>query len=316
MSLSQTSASLRPRRHHAPFEKGVYEVAPLLRPLGASDAVFEIDEDFSRFREEKLRSLLKHPERHVCEHRLLPEQRARAVRFFVERLLLDEAKLFEWDPKLRVLHATVTGETLSFDETWKLRDFSTRTSIKTTDALVALALQVPEDFSIWTCDKDDDWMAYASVCLPNHWAPEEKIGRNFFAVHEPVAESGPMLRSSKQLVQGMIGRGPFVRFAWGVATDTRLNHHPQEPVGRRFDPERPELYVRVERQTLHGFPEENFSFFTIRTSFENVSELAKSPELSAALKGALKSMTPASLVYKGLAESLDSILNWLDDLSP
>ncbi len=308
--------SLRPRRHHTPFDKGVYEVGPLLRPLGAADAVFEIDEDFRVFREEKIRSLTTLPTRYVCEARLSPEQRSRAVRFFVERLLHDEASCFEWSPGRRILQARLTGETLRFDEAWNLVEFSTSTSVRTSDALVALALQIPEDFSIWTCNESDDWMAYVSVCLPNHWAPEEKIGRNFFAVHEPVAESAPMLRSSRQLVQGMIHRGPFVRFAWGVATDTRLNHHPLEPVGRRFDPSRPELYVRVERQTLHGFPEENFSFFTIRSSFENVADLAQTPELKAALKNALLSMTPASLVYKGLSESLDSILNWLDDLSP
>jgi dimethylamine monooxygenase subunit A len=316
MSATRTPVSLRPRRHHTPFDKGVYEVGPLLRPLGAADAVFEVDEDFMRFREEKLRSLTTHPTRYVCEHRLLPEQRSRAVRFVVERLLQDEAPYFEWNPERRSLKAQLTGETLHFDETWNLLDFSTSTDVKTSDPLVALALQIPEDFSIWTCDEADDWMAYVSVCLPNHWAPEDKIGRNFFAVHEPVAESAPMLRSSKQLVQGMIQRGPFVRFAWGVATDTTLNHHPLEPVGRRFDSARPELYVRVERQTLHGFPRENFSFFTIRSSFENVADLAQTPELRDALKNALLSMTPASLVYKGLSESLDSILNWLDDLSP
>ncbi len=76
-----------------------------------------------------------------------------------------------------------------------------------------------------------------------------------------------------QLLNSLVNKGPFVRFAWGLATDRYLNHHPIAPEGkntrfwegRRFDPDNPELYLRVERQVTHGFPEIDAFMFTIRT---------------------------------------------------
>ena len=85
------------------------------------------------------------------------------------------------------------------------------------------------------------------------------------------------------LLQGILQKGPFVRFAWGVGTDNRLNHHPAPPPGktelewggRRFDPKNPKLYARVERQVLWAIPNKNRALFTIRTYFQDMAEMKK-----------------------------------------
>ncbi len=312
-----------PVAHYYPFDKGVYQVAPLLRPFGSAfgnpesveNKVFQIDSDFPDYHREKLRSLSTHPHRYIAESRLSPSQRRCATHFMLKHLEHEYPELIRRETdRVVFLH---TGDTLLLDAQGEAHQaIAAAPEIQAlgpqgSDPLVILALQIQEDFSLWTYDDSGDWMAYASICYPNHWAPEDKIGKNFFQVHEPVAEAGPMLRSSTQLVQGMVHRGPFVRFAWGVATDTRLNHHPLEPQGRHFDPQNPQLWVRAERQTLHGFPDERLSFFTIRTYFEDVAAFKHEARLRDALRAALESMTPASRVYKGLDRTLGDVLRWL-----
>jgi hypothetical protein len=67
----------------------------------------------------------------------------------------------------------------------------------------------------------------------------------------------------------------MVRFAWGLSTDTPLNHHPEPPMnilplqwqGRNFDPNNPRLYLRIERQVIWGLPKYEAVLFVIRTYF-------------------------------------------------
>jgi hypothetical protein len=130
-----------------------------------------------------------------------------------------------------------------------------------------------------------------------------------------------MLRHYRPMLEAIVKKGSFQRFAWGVATDTQLNHHPTPPPnvsldtwhGRSFDEQNPELYVRVERQTLTGFQEENAILFTIRTYFLDVKKLEKTHIL--ALYQAIKGMSEQSQIYKGVKEKKEKILNWLEKLA-
>lgn len=161
------------------------------------------------------------------------------------------------------------------------------------------------------------------LCYPNHWSAEEKIGKDFAAVHAPVAAIDKINQRSQAIVNTIIARDPMVRFAWGLSTDTRLNHHPTIPLdiqvelwqGREFNLHSPRLYLRIERQTIWGLPEYEAALFTIRTYFRDCSAIKKDPILRPKLVAALDSMTADSLVYKGLAESKDSILRWLNNES-
>ena len=158
------------------------------------------------------------------------------------------------------------------------------------------------------------------LCYPNHWSAEEKIGRDFATVHLPVAGIEKINQRAKAIVNTMIERKPMVRFAWGLSTDTRLNHHPIPPsdikskewLGRKFDINNPKLFLRIERQVMWEIPENNAAIFTIRTYFRDCKIIKTNPVLNHQLISAIQSMTPESLKYKGLSESKDDILNWLN----
>jgi hypothetical protein len=119
----------------------------------------------------------------------------------------------------------------------------------------------------------------------------------------------------------MVEKGPYVRFVWGFATDSRLNHHPEPPPGedpgvwrgRSFHPDRPEspFTLRVERQVLLGLPELSASLFAIRVLFIPGERVRARPEWRELLLGALRSMTPESRSYKGLDGSFDEVVAWL-----
>jgi hypothetical protein len=180
--------------------------------------------------------------------------------------------------------------------------------------LDALALTVQEDLAVIQRDGDRHWLAAIHLCFPNHWAAEDKIGQPVAAIHAPVAGIEPINRQADKLVDAMIhATTGFVRFAWGIATDTELNHHPANPRGRQFDRKNPRAFLRIERQTIWGFPEVDASLFTIRTYFEDLAELPVAQR--AKVITAIESMTPAQLAYKGLAGGRDDLLSWLRQLS-
>jgi hypothetical protein len=179
--------------------------------------------------------------------------------------------------------------------------------------LDAIAMKLQEDLAVIQRDGGRHWLAAIHLCFPNHWAAEDKIGKTFAEIHAPVAGIEPINRQADKMVDAMINATEgYVRFAWGIATDNKLNHHPGNPRGRRFDRNNPRAFLRIERQTIWGFPDVEASLFTIRTYFE---DLAKTdPDKRAKVISAIESMSLASLAYKGLAESRDDLLAWLRSL--
>jgi hypothetical protein len=280
--------------------------------------VFLFDANYARYREAKLRARAERLETYYPQPvRLDPELRGAAVRFIVETLARESPQFFALKTSADgfELQSALTQERFVFSAGGELREQETSVTPKFRDGLDALATVLQEDVAVWQRAVDgSEWLAAVHLCFPNHWAAEDKVGRAFNAVHAPVAGFERLAKAAPSLIDGIITKGPFVRFAWGVATDAELNHHPRAALqGRQFDPQKPELYLRIERQTLHGFPKQNGSLFTIRTYFLNCATELSAPE-RAALASAIRSMTPESLVYKGLAQSREAVLEWLSNI--
>jgi hypothetical protein len=181
-------------------------------------------------------------------------------------------------------------------------------------------MQVQEDLAIVSSVGTDadrrHWLSAVHLSFPNHWAAEDKIGRTFPVIHAPVAGMEQMNRQADQIVRVMLGATDgLVRFAWGVTWDDELNHHPQPPPGAvrrpRFDPLRPAAFLRVERQTVWGFPEVGAALFTIRTYLYDVAQLGRDRGRAGQLAAALASMSDASVAYKGLAGAREALARWL-----
>ncbi|UCE90017.1 MAG: DUF3445 domain-containing protein, partial [Pseudomonadota bacterium] len=315
---------------YLPFLQGRYDVTPGLYRVGtdfgngaADQQLFQFDGQFVHYRAAKLAARRENPSKYICTDGLTAEVAHTVNAHLAHQLAAEHPGRFTFGSTAnRVrLDCALTGETLHFDGHYKLLTTEPREGVTPPylHGLDALACQLQEDLAVVAADKDGDQVCAIHLCFPNHWAPQDKIARSFHAIHAPVPGMAPINRKAAQLITAMIHKGPFVRFAWGLATDTRLNHHPVAPpgedpacwAGRSFDADCPKLYLRVERQTTVGFPEVNAALFTIRSYFYDVAQIRREPAACAPLVSAIESMSGTQLAYKGLARDRDAIVAWL-----
>jgi hypothetical protein len=314
-----------------PFQKGRYEVAPGLLPLtqdfgnGAWDQrLFQIGNDFQAFRTQFDENRTKEAiQKYVILSKTADSQAVGTIAAFILKKIAEENQdrvgLQDLGPELE-FQSNLTHE--------RFRVSARANSVKVVEGKIhfenawdAAGAQVPEDLAIWKLNEDgSEEIEALHLNAPNHWAAQDKIGRSFASVHAPIAHIEKIVPWAVKILNGIIKSGPYVRFAWGVGTDQRLNHHPTPPPGiaentwsgRRFDLTHPKLYTRVERQVLWGFPELNRALFSIRTYFHDVEDLKFNHKSALeGLKSAIECMTPEALVYKGLVSDRDAIISYL-----
>ena len=286
-----------------PLRHGRYDVAPGLTKFGrqptsspADAHVFQLDSEFARFRAVKESSTESMTEQYVCARDLRRPHAAEAVEFIVRRLTAEHPDHFVIEN--RTLECRLTGDRISL-------------SADPVATLDLLGLQVQEDYAIVSTSGDRHWLSYTHVCLPNGWAPAEKVGGSFAAVHEPVAGMAEMNRRGAEFATIMVrATEGLVRFAWGVTFDDELNHHPARP-RTPFDPQHPRAFLRVERQTVWGFPRVGAALFTIRTYLYDCDAMRRDPATRDPLVAALRTMPQPSLEYKGLAPFRNDLVRWL-----
>lgn len=297
---------------YTPWLRGLYDVSPGLRPLGtdfgngaADRRLFQIDAEFPRYAENKRTALRERRGKYVRAWRLSRQVEDAAIRLIVDRLSSDYPDRFRWESRDGLI-TLYDGETRY--------DLSAAGRGERSDSLDFLARLVQEDFALVATEDSNDWVAYLHLCSPSHWAAEEKIGRSFFDVHEPIPGFERVNAAADGLIDAMIRKGPFVRFVWGIESDDRLNHHPEPPSGfepapwqgRRFDEGR--FWVRTERQAVWGMPEVGAALFVIRVGYVSGENVMADETLRAPLVEALKSMSPEARRYKGLDADWDRLM--------
>lgn len=326
---SQVTQLPAPARYF-PIRSGRYDVAPALRPFGtpfgngeADRHAFQLDNEFPRYRANKLACRLERRGKHVATEELDPQAAAAVVGLLMDRFITEHPAWFQRnltaDGGCR-LECVLTGERLVFDSELRLLD--TEGEVCYVDALDALACQVQEDLAI-VCRQPDgtDRLAAYHICAPSHWRPEEKYGRGFAAIHAPVPGIEAVNRVAGSMVDAMIHRGPFVRFVWGIDTDRRLNRHPEPPqrvaeadwASPPFDTRSPAPVVfRVERQVTWGLPDVSAALFLIRPYLTEATSIRADPQQRQSLCSALRGMSLESRVYKGISDYTDALLRWLE----
>lgn len=176
-----------------------------------------------------------------------------------------------------------------------------------------LGLAFAQDFAI--VDARDGTVPWLAVTLPSHWAPEEKVGRHFAAVHAPVADDALLLEASDSLV-GLVGgdvnEARWERFVWTVTDHPRLHAHPARLAHPRWhDTPVERAWWRTERQTFIPLPALGQAVFTIELAVTPLAEVVAEPRRAAALHAAIASMSEGVLAYRGLAGVREPLLAWL-----
>ncbi|MBD2486025.1 DUF3445 domain-containing protein [Aulosira sp. FACHB-615] len=315
-----------------PLMNGRYEVKPGMMLLGscfgngqADKQVFQIDNNFTDYRQAKLLARGERLSKYYQTHNYSKAVAGAIARLIIDRLTQEHPQYFSYEQLTAntwKFYSQLTQEILYLDADWQLQKVEGSSQVPAyASSLDALAAQVQEDFTVICCGHDGgNWLSAVHLCYPNHWSAEEKIGQDFATIHLPVAGMEKINRRADAIVHTMINRQPMVRFAWGLSTDMRLNHHPEPPPsvlvnqwqGRNFDPQHPRLYLRIERQVIWGLPQYQTALFTIRTYFRDCTVLKQDLPLRGKLCAAIESMSSDSLVYKDLVDSKASILRWLN----
>lgn len=193
-------------------------------------------------------------------------------------------------------------------------------------ALDAIAQHLPSDRipelayrqDLAILDGETGTLPWLCVCVPSHWAPEEKLGLGFAALHAPVADNQLIVKASAQLVQLATSGDCWERFVMTVSTSPRYDQHPRRyartpwPVSADDQTFADSCWLRAERQTffpvLRGTRQ---AVFTIHVMLEPLSEAVAAPGAAGRLHDWLASMSPAVLEYKGIAPAREPLLRWL-----
>ncbi|MCB0342665.1 MAG: DUF3445 domain-containing protein [Pseudobdellovibrionaceae bacterium] len=301
-----------------PWSDGQYKVTPGLEPLQGT--VFQIDGHFDKYRRSKLKARNDRIDKYYQPGEMTADEKAQIALWILNRLVVEHPKHFhrKFVGDKVILHSSLTNETLAFTQKGEFQLSASQCELSYVDGVDALMMQVQADMAVWRLNGESECLSLIHLFSPNHWPAEAKINKNFLRVHRPVAGMEPLLEQGVSLLKGVLHSDPVQRFAAGVATDQRLNHHPRPPEnedsklwrGRDFQPDDPELYLRVERQVLWPMREVKWALFFIRTYFYNINEF--SHEQKSKVVEAIRGMSEQQLKYKGLVRSADAIINHLE----
>ncbi len=174
---------------------------------------------------------------------------------------------------------------------------------------------VEDDLCLMQAHADSYRLVGASLCFPNRWRLDERLGQPLASIHAPVPGYEPALhRPVEHFFAALKPDRIVARVNWGIADDPTLF----QPIGRdadntlTADNAGDRLWLRVERQTLRRLPQSGAVLFTIRTEITSLRDTIRSPADAADLAGALRDMSPAMRRYKHLETAMPALLAWLD----
>ncbi len=302
---------------------------PLGTPAGGGSRdrlVLQFDREFSRYRLAKLAARRECPGKYVARLPAHADVCSAIALECAELVAREWPRLFERTGTTYGvrLDCRLTGERLAFSHTGLLLPHH---SIASADppydsSLDAVACQLQEDLAILAHTREfGSAVCGLHVCLPSDWEPRSKLGLSFNDTHLPVPHFERLARASETLSSAATYRVPQVRFGWGLTSDNMLNRHPDRPMrsGYRSWAEAfaasnlgEAFYLRVERQALVGFSAWNATLFTIRVGLLPGSDILADPRKAGRLAGAVRSMSPESIAYKGLAQAREPLLAMLE----
>jgi hypothetical protein len=269
------------------------------------DRAFDESGDYASVIAEKARIFSQNASRHFRVHDFPGPLASRVMSVMAGRLA------DEWPGMFRLDGETLVGPggEVQLRPMGGGRDAAAGGEAGATGAFDQLCRQVMEDVVVIRRVGDRDFNSAIHLAFPNGWSPEEKIGKSFFETHVPVTGMETLNTRAAQWVSLMIGApAGLVRYVWGLRWDDALDHHPDSPAAP-WNPERPRAFLRYERQTILGLPEEDAAIFLIRTHLHDIETLT--PADRQTIARAIESMPPQVAKYKGIPDNRTPLVEWI-----
>lgn len=173
------------------------------------------------------------------------------------------------------------------------------------DPLDWVGRQVQEDLLILN---EEGELISGQLCFPSGWSLEEKLGKHFMSIHEPLPDRlTPMIEAAGKLMERIPQGRSIQRTNWGFRITDDLDMSTQHGVRYRemlkptetwsVEDVAEKVFVRIEYQTLHRLPSGNV-LFTIHTYLSPIAEEAKDPDRAARMFGFLSTVPRDVQDYK------------------
>jgi dimethylamine monooxygenase subunit A len=229
--------------------------------------------------------------------------------------LAPESRLYA--EKLAVVQAGESRHSVpGFDAGPALAAIAARAELKGGATAAPVELAFEEDFAV--LDGITGTLPWLCICVPSHWAPEDKLGLDFAAVHRPVADNAVLLAASHHLLALATSGECWERHVFTLSSSGLYDQHPRRqprllwPATQDCEAFARGCWLRAERQVF--FPvngKTGQAVFSIRVMLEPLEEVAAAPGAARRLHDWIASMSRAVLAYKGITPAREPLLRWL-----
>lgn len=202
------------------------------------------------------------------------------------------------DRDLIKLECFLTDETLWFNDKYDLVNQKTNLSIPFVDAFDALAMQLPEDLVIHHVpngqlnplkseEEKRDFAGKIHLMNCNGWDAKWAIDQTFNYIHKGVPRIDKIIPNAMRMMMSFFNKDIIYERIAAISFKTSkiLNRHEKFiDLWKRELKEDFDLTIRVERQTVIGFPKSEAFLFTIRTYIYEVDSRKSSIDQELAKK--------------------------------
>lgn len=182
----------------------------------------------------------------------------------------------------------------------------TQTDLHTTEPMIALLQNVPEDFAMMIRDPETGLYSFRGgmICSSLGWNLGSKIGMKLHEIHEPIPDYKEKMQFSmdryfaKKPTEKAIQRG-----SWGLEIDQPLFMPPDDPHEKLREAQDPthtidRCHLRVDWQTLRRLPLSGAVVFNFKAVFTPVSEFRDEPYIPTLLLKVLREGKTSLMEYK------------------
>lgn len=183
-----------------------------------------------------------------------------------------------------------------------------------------LGRQVQEDLLLLDGTAEGTPLVAGHLCFAAGWCLDDKLGRSFLDIHDPVPEFRERIGRPADLLMQRIKPGhPSYRVGWSLTVSDQLNRAPRfdhqlAPLraGITADNAGERCFLRLERQTFSRLPRTRAVLFTIHTSLAPLAAVLTDAERLDRFATTIRTLPPRTRAYKGIGPYEAALLGYLE----